>query len=533
MLGQVMRFEAPNQHGNFAYLWYAAGGGVYRLYDPFSGNWLCDIANVSAGTLVRGESGELLIYNIFENATTGTRQMSLWNSTRIAAFTAGAVGGFGFSWNIPYGRTIDGNTAYQWVKNLTRIPGVAIASQPAPIRLIHADNIVYCRSQVMTVNQEAAIHAAYDLTSTNGEPLWFANRTGLFALPNFVNLGAMGEGVYCEFIKETLQWVAYDVQTGAQKWLSEPFANPWSVYYGCSVIAYGKLFTGHYDGLHALDVVTGEEVWSFSVPSGFETPYGVYPIFTFHDGITVADGKVYGVTGEHSPNDPLYKGEKLYCINATDGSKIWSISCWGLPPAIADGYAATLNHYDMKIYSFGKGPSKTTVTAPDTAARLGDTITIKGTVLDQSPAQKDTACVSDASMETWMAYLHMQQPINGIYGNETVTGVPVTLAVIDANGNFREIGTTTSDVSGNFAFAWEPDISGFYSVIATFSGSKAYGSSFSMTGFNVMDVSAASPTPVPPFGTPTDMYVLGSAIAIIIVIIIVGAIIVLMLRRRP
>ena len=58
------------------------------------------------------------------------------------------------------------------------------------------------------------------------------------------------------------------------------------------------------------------------------------------------------------------------------------------------------------------------------------------------------ACVSDESMATWMDYIHMQMPIDGIYHNATITGVPVSLDGVDPNGNYIHIGDTTSDMSG-------------------------------------------------------------------------------------
>ncbi|MBT0159995.1 hypothetical protein G4O51_08415 [Candidatus Bathyarchaeota archaeon A05DMB-2] len=200
----------------------------------------------------------------------------------------------------------------------------------------------------------------------------------------------------------------------------------------------------------------------------------------------------------------------------------------GTPVSIADGYLAASNTYDGYMYVFGKGPSATTVTAPDTGIQLGQSIMIKGTVTDQSPAQKGTACVSDESMAAWMEYLHMQKsmPIN-------VTGVVVKIDVIDANNNFRNIGTVTTDLSGHFGLAWTPDIPGQYTVIATFAGSNSYGSSYSMTYFNVDEppqpTAAPTPTPVP----MSEMYFLPAVTGIVIALAVVGALLVLMLRKRP
>ena len=64
-------------------------------------------------------------------------------------------------------------------------------------------------------------------------------------------------------------------------------------------------------------------------------------------------------------------------------------------------------------------------------------------------------------------------------------GVPVTVSVVDANGNYRTIGTTTSTSAGTYSLSWIPDIPGDYAVIANFAGTNAYWPSSSMTSFNV------------------------------------------------
>src|ERR1019366_1701289 len=87
-------------------------------------------------------------------------------------------------------------------------------------------------------------------------------------------------------------------------------------------------------------------------------------------------------------------------------------------------------------------------------------------------------CVSDASQSDWMQYAYEQQPMPN-----NAIGVPVTLSVIDANGNQRPIGTTTSDSSGMFTYTWTPDITGNYTIIANFAGSNAYYPSSAETSF--------------------------------------------------
>ena len=127
---------------------------------------------------------------------------------------------------------------------------------------------------------------------------------------------------------------------------------------------------------------------------------------------------------------------------------------------VADGYFLYLNCYDMQVYSVGKGPSAMTVTASPKVSTLGSSVIIEGTVTDIAAGTKQdeqaarfpngVPAVSDASQEAWMEYVYMQKP-----RPTDTTGVPVTLSVVDSNGNYREIGTTTSDADGFYQLQLE------------------------------------------------------------------------------
>ena len=56
--------------------------------------------------------------------------------------------------------------------------------------------------------------------------------------------------------------------------------------------------------------------------------------------------------------------------------------------------------------------------------------------------------VSEDSMTAWMEYAYQQQikPTNA-------TGVPVIVSVVDPNGNYYDVGITTSDATGAFKIA--------------------------------------------------------------------------------
>ena len=55
---------------------------------------------------------------------------------------------------------------------------------------------------------------------------------------------------------------------------------------------------------------------------------------------------------------------------------------------------------------------------------------------------------------TFMESVYQQQVMPN-----NITGVPVTINVLDSNNNFRKIGTTITNALGNYGFTWTPDIS--------------------------------------------------------------------------
>jgi len=128
-----------------------------------------------------------------------------------------------------------------------------------------------------------------------------------------------------------------------------------------------------------------------------------------------------------------------------------------------------------------------------------------------------------------MGYVYQQKPLPTNF-----TGVPVTISVLDSNGNFRPIGTATTDATGTFRLTWTPDIPGNFTVVASFAGTNGYWPSNSEDGFNVMQAPAATTAPTPTPASMADLYFLPVSIAIIIAIVIVGAVLaLLMLRKRP
>jgi PQQ-like domain len=326
-------------------------------------------------------------------------------------------------------------------------------------------------------------------------------------------------------------WHCWDLNSGKELWVSELSSWPWGTFGIYGVSSYGGLLIyPQYDGVVAYNWTNGKIVWQYRYEAQYpyETVFGSdYPFYD--SAIVIADGKLYTSNTEHSPSNPIARGQKLHCINVTTGEGMWNITGSMSPSAVTDGYLVASNRYDGYLYVFGKGQSATTVSAPQTAITQGQSIVLTGTVLDQSPAQSGKACVSADSMATYMEYLHMQKEIPS---NVTVTGVPVSIDAMDPNGNTVHIATVTSDMSGTYSYMWTPDIAGKYTITATFTGTNSYSSSWAETAVGVAQApqATATSTPTAVQQSSTDMYLAASTIAIIIAIAIVGL---LMLRKRP
>ncbi len=363
-------------------------------------------------------------------------------------------------------------------------------------------------------------------------------------------------GTFVMNYEETMQWVGYSLTDGAELWGPTASENALS-YYGTpgsppnqAFLAYGNLYSSSYGGVcYAWNDVTGQPVFTYgngppgsdnSTYAGFNGPYGVYPTQIQ----CIANGVVYLATDEHTVTNPIYVGASLTAINATTGQQIWKLSGYpsewaatGSAWAVADGYLTFFNGYDGQIYSVGRGPSATTVTAPDIGVTTATPITITGTVMDISAGTKQDApaadfpngvpCASDASMTDWMGYVYQQQPCPA-----NVTGVPVTLSVLDSNGNQYNIGTTTTNAMGVYGLTWTPPIPGNFTVYANFAGTESYYPSSASTILYASAAPTPTPAPTPQPASLADIYFLPMSIVILIAVIVGVIVMVLMLRRR-
>ncbi len=233
---------------------------------------------------------------------------------------------------------------------------------------------------------------------------------------------------------------------------------------------------------------------------------------------------------------PLFHQAHQLCLNTTTGERIWQIEAFDVTsaPAIADGVMVTLNAYDNQIYAWGKSPTMMTVDAPSVGITTSTAITVSGSIYDLSSGAAQEAvkarfpnglpAVSDDSMTPWMEYVYMQQP-----KPTNTTGVPIVINIVDSNGNYRTVGTATSDAGGFYTFTWTPDIEGDFKVIASFAGTESYYPSSAESSFVV---SAAAPTATaqpqitPP---PTELYVVAMGVAIMVAL----AVATVLILRKP
>ncbi len=536
--GQIVNYNNYQEFGSNAFLYSSPGaGGAFSfaanwmgIYDAYTGNFLANVTNTrTVSRLLDDESdiqGTIIGYYVSQG------NLCLYNYTRLLAPSGAFVRATGTingsmpsatEWQSPLPTTFNGDNISLSIAAVT--PEVILMRQvPGAVSY-----------QGMTLGYQYV--AGYD--AKTGAKLWGPINQTLPAYEDTSVLCAR-EGYYVMHNKDRdLAW-GYSLTNGQLLW--GPVQLPGggdSAVWRDGEIAYGKVYIFDLGGyINAIDLETGKIAWTYYAgDAGYDTPFESYPIFGYNRH-SIADGKLFLSEGiMYTP--PLHPSYRL-AINCTDGSLVWKILMYSSTTSgpVGDGYLISWNSFDNQIYSFGMGPSVTTVTASPKVSVHGSSVLIEGMVMDTSGGTTQDIittrfadglpCVSDDSMEAWMEYAYQQQikPTNA-------TGVPISIAVIDSNGNYRSIGNTVSDATGAYSLQWTPDITGKYTVIATFAGSNSYYGSSAETSFAV-DAAAATPAPTQEqTQSMTDTYLLPSVAAIIVAIAVVGIVLaLLMLKKR-
>jgi len=556
---QTLDWESPNEHGILPYMW-SISGTTWYMYDANNARQILNLTGMpSSGWRTMGPNGEVLIYVLSANQNT----LTLWNTTRAI------VGVIADTWSPRLSSTVDAsrtsgtynvssNSPYmgvEWNVTIPDVPGNQII-----LTMNQAEGWILGQYVDSTVDKWVYEDIGYNIGSIKKDAdgnypatfshTWCINRTDVYRAYANSYHNIQG-GIYATFCEDTCIIRCYDITTGQQKWASEPLTSGWALFTRAPLVAYGNVYTTGYDGhVRGFDGDTGDLMFDFYYGSaGFETPYGTWPT---HGGFTIADGKIYVCNDEHSPDSNMWRGGRSFCIDAYTGASIWNISGWLRIPAISDGYLTACNAYDNQIYVLGKGPSETTVEAPQTVVSKGTGVMITGTVTDQSVGAKDTPAISDESMQSWMEYLYMQKVLP-----TDATGVTVSLTAVSPNGETTDIGTTTTNIAGSYGIMWTPQEEGQYLIKATFAGTNSYGSSYDMTYLGVgpeeaqPTTSTATPTPTetstptitpttsstaspsagvePSSGISTEALLVAGAAVVIVIAVVAAA---LVLRRR-
>jgi len=575
--GQLMQWNSINVVGTYPYLWATGNSDTLKLlglpsnagttwcaFDPYTGEFIYAIYGIPSGSTVFGENGEILIYTV----NTARGYMTLWNSTNIPSLYAGTeVGSSNIQQWIPEGKIVNG----------TGLAGTTYQGQPASYYLTPTGLAGYMWNASIPTGLTGSVISVLDdriiggNSSSAGVTLWAVSidpcnpghllfkktwdapkdwSEGSVTVAWQATSDKSKDGIIVFSTKETRQNFAFSTETGNYLWTtsSHEYLDFYTMGLGggsarsVAQIYDGKFYSAGYAGtLYCYDTSTGSLLWKYVANNleAFGSSFSQWPLYPMF----IANGMIYVIHTEHSGYEQsLPPGAPMLCLNATDGDVIWRAdglirgTHWGGYPIIGDSIITALNTYDLKIYAIGRGPSAVTIEAPMTGVTVGSNIVLRGSVLDISPgAEQDETklrfpngvpAVSDDNMTEWMRYVYQQtnKPLN-------VKGVEISLYVIDANENYRSIGTTVTDETGFFSYVWNPDISGKYTVYAKFEGSNSYYPSQATTAF-VADETEATPSPTETPPSVADQYFIPAIAGIFVLIIIVLVLLVIMMFKK-
>jgi outer membrane protein assembly factor BamB len=435
--GYYYDWDTQNDHGDMTPGWLFSSNFATQIHPLYGYSTSLKIQNFptsAANYEIVGPKGEVLRYYLINAGTNENPNYYLaqWNSSRV--------------FNRQVSGTINANatTAYDWNVSASWANQLDLSMVPGGFGMVA--NTVFLQA---VYNDVLIVRNGSNPSGTNAQSYAYPGETTLWGIS--LRQGSEGtvlwgpttiqtwtdddqaltferaaEGAIVFVRMPDLAFVGYDMYSGSKLWETDPESeiNPFGYFGYVSLmhvfsthIAYGNLYTTGYTGqVAAYDLKTGQMQWIYES----ETNRTIFRDYTLFIG-TIADGKIYVGTHEHSADTPLFKGSKLHCLNATTGEVIWDLTGWAHPQtmAIADGTLVYWNNYDHQVYAVAKGPSTTTVTASPKTSVNGASVLIEGSVMDISAGtkQKEQAArfpdgvpaMSDADMDDWMSYVYMQK----------------------------------------------------------------------------------------------------------------------------
>ena len=503
------------------------GGTSWYRYSTYTGDMLQNITNVPRDlTSVKFEDGDPIAWVMQANLNTWNTSKPLklsyvnlikWNYSKLIT-TVGYSQVFANDWTkgIEWNVTAQLGDQVDVGDNFFRGP-TCFPFRDANVVVVRTPNAM----QIM---------AGFDYTT--GAFLWKNNATVLNIDVLIEGISTSPSGPHIMRDSATSNNVAYNVKTGQELFRMSTGQDPWGFIPAYSHVYHnGVNYMGSYDGyIYAYSSSDGQKIWqSPYIGQEFETIESNQP---FNGHAIGADGVLYFSSVTTYQMMPRPRFSHLVAVNESTGQFMWVLPIDIMPTAVADGYLLGESIDNGLLYGIGKGKTETKVSASPAILSRGGSIMIEGTVTDQSPGKPGVPAVADADMSEWMDFLYGQNATL-INNPPKPRGVPVTLSVLDSNGNTREIGTTTSNSEGLFHFQWTPDIEGEYVITASFAGSESYWPSM---GQNAIGVTEPQPTQVPQSQgqqTMVEQYFILSVAAIIVAIALVGIVIILVQRKRP
>ena len=216
-MGQTVKFHSMQEYGSFSLFYSQIGGGfftsgpiTYRLYEPFSGEYVGEINNVISSSYVMDTDATHENVGTIFGYYTSSGDLCLWNSTLCFNNGVDAVEMMrpptsvnytqGTQWSVTIPTTLNGQAIS---------PALSIAKvTPEVILLRSAPNLVTQASMGYSVE------AGFD--ALTGNQLWITNRT----IPQYQSISVLcaRDGYYVTHNQDTNEAYGYSLETGKQLW---------------------------------------------------------------------------------------------------------------------------------------------------------------------------------------------------------------------------------------------------------------------------------------------------------------------------
>ncbi len=255
------------------------------------------------GYYVNATAGTQIIQGKPVTNPPGSALLECWNSTQCIEYPSGQPSGFSlWVWRPALNCLLPFSNGIMWAAPLAN--NISGASLPGTLSFSNTVlNVGSIDSGVCLLTSAVApatgfttgfqIEAGY--SATTGQQLWIANRTET-PLTRLELIG-IGDGDYAEVNLATATLTGYSLNTGSQVWttaLTGANGGPANAFDSnggyMAVLANGVLYTWGFGGdVWAINMATGAVLWytntnTLSGLAGSNTPYGVWPLWTFTVG---------------------------------------------------------------------------------------------------------------------------------------------------------------------------------------------------------------------------------------------------------